>query len=134
MSHTGEEGGDEAGEGGEGGEGGKGGSEGGEGGEGSGGGGASGGGASGGASWWIIVTLVYTSCPKQNTAHVVRSCGGEDESRDWKYAPTTHVPSPSRSLVAVVLGASVSKIQPVSPLLPPQSGSQYSQKEAPSAL
>ena len=60
-------------------------------------------------------------------------CGGEDESLELMFAtreenrPMLHFPSPSRSLTAVVLGAVGPKIQPVIPLLPPQSGSQYSQ-------
>ena len=60
-------------------------------------------------------------------------CGGEDESLELKYAtreanrPMLHLPSPSRPLIAVVLGALEPKIQPVIPLLPPQFGSQYSQ-------
>eukprot|EP00964_Phaeocystis_antarctica_P077888 scaffold48398_cov67-Phaeocystis_antarctica.AAC.3 len=56
--------------------------------------------------------------------HVARPCGGKDESSEMWYAKRLQVPSPSRSLAAVVLGASMSRSQPVTPLLPPQSGSQ----------
>ena len=103
---------------------------GGEGGGGEGGGGE--GGASGGASW-RMVTSVLIHAELQYVRHVCSPCGGEDESLDLKYAtreenrPMLHFPSPSRSLTAVVLGAVGPKIQPVIPLLPPQSGSQYSQ-------
>eukprot|EP00964_Phaeocystis_antarctica_P032545 scaffold18430_cov61-Phaeocystis_antarctica.AAC.1 len=62
---------------------------------------------------------------EQYARHVARPCGGEDESSEMWYAKRLQVPSPSRSLAAVVLGASLSRSQPVMiPLLPPQSGSQ----------
>ena len=87
---------------------------------GGGGGGACGG---GGASWWIV-TSVCLKAELQNTRHVARPCGGEDESLELMYAQALQFPSPSRSLAAVVLGASASNTQPETPLLPPQSGSQ----------
>ena len=119
MSHTGGEGGGGGSEGGKGGEagpcGGEGGDEGGESDE--------GGEGGGGASWWMV-TSVSVHVEPQNTRHVARPCGGEDESLEGKYDPMSQLPSPSRSLAAVVLGASPSRSQPVTPLLPPQSGSQ----------
>ena len=87
---------------------------------GGGGGGACGG---GGASWWMV-TSVFLKAELQIACHVARPCGGEDESLELMYAQALQFPSPSRSLAAVVLGASASNTQPETPLLPPQSGSQ----------
>ena len=98
-------GGGEGGEGSEGGEGGE---------EGQGGGGAS----------WLMVTVVFVQAELHHARHVARPCGGEDESLEMWYAQGSQVPSPSRLLAAVVLGALLSRSQPVTPLLPPQSGSQ----------
>eukprot|EP00964_Phaeocystis_antarctica_P039184 scaffold22416_cov68-Phaeocystis_antarctica.AAC.1 len=61
---------------------------------------------------------------EQYARHVARPCGGEDGSSEMWYAAMLQTPSPSRSLTAVVLGALLSRSQPVVPLLPPQSGSQ----------
>ena len=118
MSHTGGGGGGGGGEGGEGGEGGGAGGEGGEGGE--------GGGASGGARWWMFTFVPVKPESLQAASHVAMPCGGKYESLELMYAPKTQFPSPSRSLTAVVLGASSSKIQAARPrpLPPPQSGSQ----------
>eukprot|EP00964_Phaeocystis_antarctica_P109909 scaffold74313_cov51-Phaeocystis_antarctica.AAC.4 len=80
-----------------------------------------------------MVTSVLIHAELQYVRHVAMPCGGEDESLELKYAkrednhPMLHFPSPSRSLIAVVLGAVGPKIQRVIPLLPPQFGSQYSQ-------
>ena len=93
--------------------------------EGDGGGGGEGG---MGVASWLMVTSVFLHDPLHHARHVARP-GGEDESSDLRYAKRLQLPSPSRSLAAVVLGALPSnlKSQPVSPLLPPQSGSQKSQ-------
>ena len=72
-----------------------------------------------------MVTSVNDQEPKlQPACHLARPCGGEDELLELKYAEMWQVSSPSRSLVAVVLGSSSSKSQPVIPLVPPQFGSQ----------
>ena len=92
-------------------------------------------GGEGGASWWMVTSVLVKPDPPQSALHVARPCGGEDESLELMYALTLQVLSPSRLLIAVVLGASASNIQAAGTLLPPrQSGSQYSQEEAPSAL
>eukprot|EP00964_Phaeocystis_antarctica_P028363 scaffold15995_cov66-Phaeocystis_antarctica.AAC.1 len=92
--------------------------------KGDGGGGDGGGLGGGGASWWMV-TSVLDQEPKSHSArHVARPCGGEDELLDMKTAQRLQRLSPSRSLVAVVLGSSPSKSQPLLPLLPSQSGSQ----------
>ena len=70
-----------------------------------------------------MVTSVLDQEPKLQV-QVARPCGGEDESLDLKNASMWQVSSPSRSLVAVVLGSSPSKSQPVIPLSPPQFESQ----------
>ena len=70
-------GGSVGGDGDDGGEGGDGGGEGGEGSE--------GGEGGGGASWWMVTSVLVHSEP-QYTAHVVRPCGGEDESPEMMRA------------------------------------------------
>ena len=128
----GEGGGGDGGGGSGGGEGGEDGENCGDGGEG----GEGGGGASGGASWLMVTSVSVKPESLQASSHVAMPCGGKYESLELMYAPKTQFPSPSRLLTAVVLGASASNIQAARPRpLPPlQSGSQYSQKGAPSAL
>ena len=82
------------------------------------------GGSGGGRASWLMVTFVFVHAELQYARHVARPCGGKDESSEVWYAQREQVPSPSRSLAAVVLGALLSRSQPVIPLLPPQSGSQ----------
>ena len=87
-----------------------------------------GGGGEGGGASWLMVTSVFVHAEPQlppAARHVARPCGGEDESSEMWCAQRLQVPPPSRLLAAVVLGASLSKIQrAVPPLPPPQSGSQ----------
>ena len=91
--------------------------------------GGDGGGDGGGAgiASWLMVTSVSVHAALQYARHVARPCGGEDESSEMWYAQRLQPPSPSRSLTAVVLGALLSRSQPVIPVPPPQSGSQKSQ-------
>ena len=79
-----------------------------------------------GVASWLMVTSVFLHDPLHHARHVARP-GGEDESSDLRYAKRLQLPSPSRSLAAVVLGALLSRSQPVIPLPPPHSGSQKSQ-------
>eukprot|EP00964_Phaeocystis_antarctica_P054187 scaffold31831_cov49-Phaeocystis_antarctica.AAC.3 len=77
-----------------------------------------------------MVTPVFVQPGLHRAVHVARPCGDEDESSELWAAQMKQSPSPSRSLAAVVLGASASKYQPAFGTLPPspsQSGSQKSQ-------
>ena len=73
----------------------------------------------------LMVALVSTQSELHFALHVVRPCGGEDESSESMRALYLQFSSPSRSLAAVVLGALESKIQrALLPLLPSHDGSQ----------
>ena len=60
----------------------------------------------------------------QKTSQVAVPRGGDEESSDMMSAQNIQIPSPSRSLVAVRLGASSSTIQRAVLPQPLQSGSQ----------
>ena len=80
------------------------------GGGGEGGGSVGGGSAGGGGARCWMVTSVYTQAEMQYARDVERPSGGEEESSELMRAAYLQLPSPSRSLAAVVLGAVKSKI------------------------
>ena len=80
------------------------------GGGGEGGGSVGGGSAGGGGARCWMVTSVYTQVELQFSRDVEMPSGGEEESSELMRAAYLQLPSPSRSLAAVVLGAVKSKI------------------------
>ena len=82
-----------------------------------------GGSGGGGARCWMV-TSVYTQAEMQYARDVERPSGGEEESSELMRAAYLQLPSPSRSLAAVVLGAVKSKIHRAGSPLAAQSGSQ----------